>query len=167
MCVVCSECSLNLVAGQVFVGACSVGFFSDLYYQGTNVSGYIDFALVMFASARFPEATYCGTLRVHRLWRHWLSFYTIWSLIMCNQTKAPILCPEFSKSDFPVRYCVISLSPSVSGSPGNISPDSKVCDLRVLFPRTFCSDYFKFPLLSTIVTMLATLTTAGCGILNK
>ena len=64
---VCSECSLNLVAGQVFVGACSVGFFSDLYYQGTNVSGYIDFALVMFASARFPEATYCGTLRVHRL----------------------------------------------------------------------------------------------------
>jgi len=42
----CSECSLNLVAGQVFVGACSVGFFSDLYYQGTNVTGYIAFALV-------------------------------------------------------------------------------------------------------------------------
>ena len=46
MCAVCSECSLNLVAGQVFVGACSVGFFSDLYYQGTNVAGYIVFALV-------------------------------------------------------------------------------------------------------------------------
>jgi len=48
---VCSECSLNLVADQVFVGACSVGFFSDLYYQvtnvaGTNVAGYIVFALV-------------------------------------------------------------------------------------------------------------------------
>ena len=47
---VCSECSLNLVVGQVFVGACSVyiyvGFFSDLYYQGTNVAGYIVFALV-------------------------------------------------------------------------------------------------------------------------
>ena len=46
MCAVCSECSLNLLAGQVFVGACSVGFFSDLYYQGTNVAGYIVFALV-------------------------------------------------------------------------------------------------------------------------
>jgi len=46
MCAVCSECSLNLVAGQVFVGACSVGFFSNLYYQGTNVAGYIVFALV-------------------------------------------------------------------------------------------------------------------------
>jgi len=46
MCAVCSECSLNLVAGQVFVGTCSVGFFSDLYYQGTNVAGYIVFALV-------------------------------------------------------------------------------------------------------------------------
>ena len=44
---VCSECSLNLVAGQVFVGACSVGFFSDHYYQGTNVAGYIVFALAM------------------------------------------------------------------------------------------------------------------------
>ena len=38
MCAVWSECSLNLVAGQVFVGARSVGFFSDLYYQGTNVA---------------------------------------------------------------------------------------------------------------------------------
>ena len=47
MCAVCSECSLNLVVGQVFVGACSVGFFSDLYYQGTNVAGYIVFALVV------------------------------------------------------------------------------------------------------------------------
>ena len=49
MCAVSSECSLNLVAGQVFVGACSVyvGFFSDLYYQGTNVAGYIVFALVI------------------------------------------------------------------------------------------------------------------------
>ena len=46
MCVVCSECSLKLVAGQVFVGACSVGFFSGLYYQGTNIAGYIVFALV-------------------------------------------------------------------------------------------------------------------------
>ena len=46
MCAVCTECSLNLVPGQVFVGACSVGFFSDLYYQGTNVAGYIVFALV-------------------------------------------------------------------------------------------------------------------------
>ena len=27
MCAVCSECSLNLVAGQVYLGACSVGFF--------------------------------------------------------------------------------------------------------------------------------------------
>ena len=41
MCVVCSECSLNLVVGQVFVGACSVGFFSILYYKGTNVAGYV------------------------------------------------------------------------------------------------------------------------------
>ena len=47
MCAVCSECSLNLVAGQVFVGACSIGFFSDFYYQGTNVAGYIVFALVI------------------------------------------------------------------------------------------------------------------------
>ena len=46
MCAVCSECNLNLVAGQVFVGACSVGFFSDLYYQCANVVGYIVFALV-------------------------------------------------------------------------------------------------------------------------
>jgi len=46
MCAVCSECSLNFVAGQVFVGACSIGFFSDLYYQDTNVAGYIVFALV-------------------------------------------------------------------------------------------------------------------------
>ena len=46
MCAVCCQCSLNLVADQVFVGACSIGFFSDLYYQGTNVSGYIVFALV-------------------------------------------------------------------------------------------------------------------------
>ena len=45
---VCSECSLNLVVVQVFVGACSVGSFSNLYYQGiyTNVAGYIVFALV-------------------------------------------------------------------------------------------------------------------------
>ena len=44
----CIECSLNLAVGQVFVGTCtcSVGFFSDLYYQGTNVAGYIVFALV-------------------------------------------------------------------------------------------------------------------------
>ena len=48
MCAVCSECSLNLVAGQVFVDACSVGFFSDLYYQGTDVAGYIVFALVLY-----------------------------------------------------------------------------------------------------------------------
>ena len=48
MCAVCSEGSLNLVAGPVFVGACSVGFFSDLYYQGTNVAGYNVFALVFF-----------------------------------------------------------------------------------------------------------------------
>ena len=27
----CSECSLNLVVGQVFVGTCSVDFFSDLF----------------------------------------------------------------------------------------------------------------------------------------
>ena len=40
MCAVCSECSLNFFAGQVFVGAFSVGFFSDLYYQGTNVAGF-------------------------------------------------------------------------------------------------------------------------------
>ena len=41
MCAACSECSLNVV-GQVFVGTCSVGLFSDLYdYQGTNVAGYI------------------------------------------------------------------------------------------------------------------------------
>ena len=33
---VVGQCSLNLIAGQVFVGACSVGFFSDLYYQGTE-----------------------------------------------------------------------------------------------------------------------------------
>jgi len=46
MCAVCSECSLNLVAGQVFVGTCSVGFFSNLYYQGTNVAGYIVLTLV-------------------------------------------------------------------------------------------------------------------------
>jgi len=38
MCAVCSECSLDLVAGQVFVGACYVGFFRDLYYQGINVA---------------------------------------------------------------------------------------------------------------------------------
>ena len=50
MCAVCSECSLNLVAGEVFVGACSVDFFSDLYYQGTNVAGYIVFALVLLLS---------------------------------------------------------------------------------------------------------------------
>ena len=53
MCAVCSECSLNLVAGQVFVGACSVGYFSDLYYQGTNVAGYIVFALVIHACALY------------------------------------------------------------------------------------------------------------------
>ena len=47
MCAICSECSLNLVASQVFVGACSVGFFSDLYYQGTIVAGYIALALVI------------------------------------------------------------------------------------------------------------------------
>jgi len=46
MCAVCSERSLNLAVDQVFVGACSIGFFSDLYYQGTNVAGYIVFALV-------------------------------------------------------------------------------------------------------------------------
>jgi len=40
------ECSLNRVAGQVFVGACSIVFFSDLYYQGTNVAGYIVFVLI-------------------------------------------------------------------------------------------------------------------------
>ena len=54
MCAVCSECSLNLVAGQVFVGACSVGFFSDLYYQGANVAGYIVFALVLLQYADDP-----------------------------------------------------------------------------------------------------------------
>ena len=58
MCAVCSECSLNLVAGQVFVGACSVGFFSNLYYQGTNVVGYIVFALVYM---------YIGTSFLHKL----------------------------------------------------------------------------------------------------
>ena len=62
MCAVCSECSLNLVAGQVFVGACSVGFFSDLYYQGTNVAGYIVFALIFQV-----ELKECATLRVSTL----------------------------------------------------------------------------------------------------
>jgi len=56
MCAVCSECSLNLVAGQVFVGACSIGFFSDLYYQGTNVAGYIVFALVYLNSQKIYHA---------------------------------------------------------------------------------------------------------------
>ena len=41
-----SKVDLSLVVGQVLVGACSVGFFSNLYYQGTNVAGYIVFALV-------------------------------------------------------------------------------------------------------------------------
>ena len=59
---VCSECSLNFVAGQVFLGACSVGFFSDLYYQGTNVAGYIVFALV-YLSLYF----YCGILIINTL----------------------------------------------------------------------------------------------------
>ena len=57
MCAVCSECSLNLVAGQVFVGACSVGFFNDLYYQGTNVAGYIVFALYNYV----PLPLSCGS----------------------------------------------------------------------------------------------------------
>ena len=43
MCAVCSECSLNLVGGQVFVGACSVGFFSNLYYQSTNVASLLHY----------------------------------------------------------------------------------------------------------------------------
>jgi len=30
---------------SIFVGACSVGFYSDLYYQDANVAGYIVFAL--------------------------------------------------------------------------------------------------------------------------
>jgi len=33
MCAVCSDRSLNLVVGQIFVGDCSVGFFSDHYYH--------------------------------------------------------------------------------------------------------------------------------------
>ena len=45
---VVSECSLNLVVGQVFVGTCSVDFFSDLYYQGTNTAGYIVFVLCIY-----------------------------------------------------------------------------------------------------------------------
>jgi len=57
MCAVCSECSLNLVAGQVFVCVCCIGFFSDLYYQGTNVTvaGYIVFALVYLEVGNIPD----------------------------------------------------------------------------------------------------------------
>ena len=50
--------SLNLVVGQVFVGVCSVGFFSNLYYQGTNVASYTVFALVIIdlqkATSKMP-----------------------------------------------------------------------------------------------------------------
>ena len=52
MSAVCSECSENPSGGQVIVGACSVGFFSDLYYQGTNVAGYIVFALLLTLGSR-------------------------------------------------------------------------------------------------------------------
>ena len=39
------KCSWNPCVG-LFVGACFIGFFSNLYYQGTNVAAYIVFAIV-------------------------------------------------------------------------------------------------------------------------
>jgi len=37
-------------------------------------------------------------------------------------TKAPILCPDFSGGDVPA---IVSVSPSISGSPGKIPTESK------------------------------------------
>ena len=87
MCAVCSECSLNLVAGQVFVyvGACPVGFFSDLYNQGTNVAGYIVFALVVIVFMVFCFLNFFYSLT-------YLCFvYFFFSYLLCSSCTVCML----------------------------------------------------------------------------
>jgi len=86
MCAICSECSLNLVVGQVFIGACSIGIFSNLYYQ--DIYQLNCFVLVIIATpvCKLP----CQSYAIHYMYA--IVRLSIHAILLCKHIHRATYC---------------------------------------------------------------------------